>query len=67
MIDIYLNGEARKFEDSADLTKLLDDLSLPQQRIAIELNGSVVRRKDWTQTIVTEGDQIEVVYFVGGG
>ena len=67
MIDIHLNGESRAIEAETDLAELVDRLSLPSKRIAVELNGSVVRRADWPETPVSDGDKIEVVHFVGGG
>lgn len=67
MITIFLNGLERDVESDIDLAKLLDSLSLPSQRIAVELNSSVIRRADWERTTVAEGDRIEVVQFVGGG
>ena len=67
MITIYLNGEKRKIPPELDLVRLLELFSLPSQRIAIELNNTVVRRTDWPQSILLEGDKLEVVHFVGGG
>lgn len=49
------------------LTHLLEHLSLPTQRIAVELNREVIRRTEWLERIVRDGDRIEVVHFVGGG
>ncbi len=66
-IQIFLNGEKRSVPTAIDLDRLLEYFSLPKQRIAIELNNSVVRRTDWPQTIVNDADKIEVVHFVGGG
>lgn len=66
-ITIKLNGETKTIPDSFGLDKLLEHFSLPKQLVAIELNGNVVRRTDWPQTIVNESDKIEVVHFVGGG
>ena len=66
-IQIFLNGEERSVPHAVDLDQLLEHFSLPKQRIAIELNNSVVRRTDWTQTVVKDTDKIEVVHFVGGG
>jgi thiamine biosynthesis protein ThiS len=37
------------------------------ERIAIEHNQKVVRRKEWIKTIIADGDRIEIVHFVGGG
>ena len=67
MIKIYLNGERREISTEIDLVRLLEVFSLPSQRIAIELNNTVIRRVDWPQTILDDGDKVEVVHFVGGG
>jgi sulfur carrier protein len=67
VIDIHLNGETRVLETQTDLANLVEQLSLPSKRIAVELNGSVVRRAQWRETPVNDGDKIEVVHFVGGG
>lgn len=66
-IDILLNGEDRVVAEGLDVSRLLEVFSLPSLRVAIELNGRVLRRADWPQTIVSDGDKIEVVHFVGGG
>ena len=66
-ITIFLNGEPREIPADFDLIRLLKLFSLPSQRIAIELNNAVVRRVDWPQSILRDGDKLEVVHFVGGG
>lgn len=66
-MEIHLNGEARDVDAALDLAQLVEALSLPSKRIAVELNGDVVCRADWSQTRVSDGDKIEVVHFVGGG
>jgi thiamine biosynthesis protein ThiS len=67
MITIVLNGEPRKIESEVSLDRLLDLFSLPRQRVAVELNRAVIRRADWMETLVSDGDAIEVIHFVGGG
>ena len=67
MLTIFLNGEERTIDRPVNIDRLLEMFSLPSKRIAIEINTSVVRRKDWENTPVNEGDRIEVVHFVGGG
>lgn len=64
---ITLNGEVRELESEVSLDRLLELLSLPQQRIAVELNREVVRKKDWPNVVVKDSDRVEVVHFVGGG
>lgn len=65
---IQINGEQREFPaNSLSLAELIDTLSLAPQRIAIEVNKAIVRRRDWEKTKLNDGDRIEIVHFVGGG
>jgi sulfur carrier protein len=64
---IQVNGESREVDDNFSLTKLISDLNLRPEQIAIELNHSVVRRTHWQETFLREDDQVEIVHFVGGG
>ena len=66
-MQVQVNGESHEVAEDSTLTNLITDLALPAQRIAIELNRTVVRRSDWPSTELNEGDRIEVVHFVGGG
>lgn len=67
MLTIFLNGERRNIDQPVNIDGLLDLFSMPKKRVAIELNKSVVSRRDWESTPVSDGDKIEVVHFVGGG
>ena len=67
MIDIIVNGEKTKLAKHFNLQELLTELDLPTERVAIELNKDVVRRKDWASIQVNDKDKIEVIHFVGGG
>ncbi|HRI04594.1 MAG TPA: sulfur carrier protein ThiS [Pyrinomonadaceae bacterium] len=64
---ITLNGEQLPIAGDIDLETLISQLALPAKRLAVEMNGNVIRRIDWPQTTVSDGDRIEVVHFVGGG
>jgi thiamine biosynthesis protein ThiS len=66
-MEIQLNGEGRKLNDSSSLCDLIRELGLQPERIAIELNREVVRKPDWATTVLKENDRIEIVHFVGGG
>lgn len=66
-MQIQVNGEPRDVPDSVTLGGLVRHLSLAPERLAIELNQRVVRRADWPDTILHEGDRVEIVHFVGGG
>jgi thiamine biosynthesis protein ThiS len=68
IVRIQINGEPREIpQSSLSLKELLDTLSLPPQRIAVELNKTMVPRSQWEKTTLKDGDQIEIVHFVGGG
>ncbi len=64
---ITLNGEKKEVQSEINVSELLDVFSLPSERIAIELNKSVVRKKDWENIKINEADKIEIIHFVGGG
>lgn len=66
-INIVLNGEGREVPTDINLDQLLELFSLPKQRVAIEINHTVISRTDWPRRQVNDGDKIEVVHFVGGG
>ena len=42
-------------------------MNLKGDRIAVEHNGQIVQRANWSDTTVYSGDRLEVVHFVGGG
>ncbi len=64
---VEINGESRDVAASITLAELVLHLALAPERLAIELNQRVVRRADWQQTTISEGDRVEIVHFVGGG
>ena len=66
-MQVFINGEAREIDGEMTVRGLLDHFSLPAERVAIELNKNVVRKKDWEETPVRDADRIEIVHFVGGG
>jgi sulfur carrier protein len=67
-LQIQLNGERTEFlHQELFLSELIQELSLAPQRIAVEVNKQIVRRDEWERTAIKEGDQIEIVHFVGGG
>jgi len=66
-MQIKLNGEAKELEDGTTLQRLVEQLALAPDRLAVELNYEVVRRAEWPRVALSEGDRVEIVHFVGGG
>ncbi|MEP6903540.1 MAG: sulfur carrier protein ThiS [Actinomycetota bacterium] len=64
---VFINGETKEITKQFNLLGLLKEFSLPSERVAIELNKKVVRKKDWENIEIKDADKIEIVHFVGGG
>jgi len=64
---ITINGKPEAADDGTTVATLLERLELAPIRVAVEINEDLVPRKTFDQRVVVEGDQIEIVTFVGGG
>ena len=64
---IVLNGDPYEVAGPLTLTALLDHLNVDPRRVAVEHNLDVVKRAHYDSTRIQEGDQVEIVNFVGGG
>jgi sulfur carrier protein len=64
---LEINGESRVVRPVENVTQLLQELGLPRDRIAVEINRRILRRSDWDGTVVQDHDRVEIVQFVGGG
>ena len=64
---IRINGDEREFETSLTLAGLIEQLGMKSDRVAVELNREIAPRDRWAQLELNEGDQVEIVHFVGGG
>jgi sulfur carrier protein len=63
---IVINGQEQTVAPIT-LAVLIEQLGMKQDRVAIELNRNIVPRSQWAETNLAEGDQLEIVHFVGGG
>ena len=64
---IEINGEFHEFPAPLSLSDLIERLGMKQGRVAVERNRDIVPREQWAATELSEGDQLEIVHFVGGG
>ena len=64
---LQINGEPGEFAGPLSLSQLIERLGMKPDRVAVELNQSIVRRELWAETSLSEGDRLEIVHFVGGG
>jgi sulfur carrier protein len=66
-VRIMLNGEPFEFDASRTVAELLAHLSIDGRRVAVEHNLIVLKRTAFETTEIRDGDQVEIVNFVGGG
>jgi len=66
-VEIRLNGESYEIAGPLSVSDLLAHLAIDSRRVAVEHNLVVVKRAAFDATMVNEGDQVEIVNFVGGG
>ncbi|MBA4143379.1 MAG: sulfur carrier protein ThiS [Nitrosospira sp.] len=81
MIQLIVNGQPHRFpappqaelknqdrnDAGVNITQLLEHMGSQGKRIAVERNGEIVPRSKFDQTILVEGDRLEIVVAVGGG
>jgi sulfur carrier protein len=64
---LLVNGRPVEVPDGTTVRALLDRMEVDAGRVAVERNQDVVPRRTWTEVGLADGDQIEIVTFVGGG
>jgi thiamine biosynthesis protein ThiS len=66
-VKIRLNGEPLELAAPLTVSQLLEQLQIDPRRVAVEHNLIVLKRTAFDSTALAEGDEIEIVNFVGGG
>lgn len=67
MIEVTLNGDARRIRGGRTVAGVLADLELNPRLVVVEHNREILDRSGYTETEVRDGDTLELVHFVGGG
>ena len=62
-----VNGKQVELKESLVLNEFLESNGYALTKVAVELNGKIVPRKEYAATILQETDALEIVCFVGGG
>lgn len=66
-IQVRLNGKDREIDSGLSVQELVESLELNPKLIVVELNREILSRDCFGEIQVSEGDQVELVHFVGGG
>ncbi len=67
MINLIVNGKPRPIDSSVDLATYLDSFDISLQHVAVGYNGEVVKKEQYGQIRLHDGDVLEIVRPVGGG
>jgi thiamine biosynthesis protein ThiS len=66
-MQLQINGDEKEFAEGLTLGRLVGELGMKADRVAIELNREIIVRTQWAETTLHDGDKLEIVHFVGGG
>jgi thiamine biosynthesis protein ThiS len=64
---ITLNGDKHQLAAPVSIAELLQQLEIDARRVAVELNLTVVKKAAYDSSVIKDGDEVEIVNFVGGG
>ena len=64
---IQLNGDPFEINSGTNLNELLNKLKIQKNKVAIEVNGTIVEKKKYSNLILNKNDKVEIVHFIGGG
>lgn len=66
-IHITLNGKPHAVEQRMDILSLLETLKVPPASVVVERNRNILQRDMFDRVILKDGDELELIRFVGGG
>lgn len=66
-MELTVNGETRPLPQPLSVAQLVAELGMADRRIALELNGEILPRSEFEQTMLASGDTLEIVQAIGGG
>jgi sulfur carrier protein len=66
-VQLIVNGKKVEAADGITIDQLVAEKGLNGESVVIEHNSIILRRADWGTQVLGQGDQVEIVSFVGGG
>jgi len=64
---VFLNGKELNVESNLTAQQLLSNMCYQNKRIALEINGEVIPKSEYSNKIIVENDKVEIINAVGGG
>ena len=66
-MEIIVNGKTDQVSENLSVQDFLQQLNVTFDNVVVELNREIVKREEWQETVLHQGDQLELVRLVGGG
>ncbi len=66
-MQIIINGEAKDVSPDQSLHDIIESLGLNPKAVVAQVNSNILERKTYQEVLLTEGDNLELIQFVGGG
>ena len=67
MINVTINGDTHHLDSCLKLNELLLNFSIEISKVAVEYNNEIVPRSMFECINITDGDNLEIIHFIGGG
>lgn len=66
-MNVQINGKSLVLPAQISLLAWIEEQDIPLAAVIVEYNGEILSREHWKTTVLKEGDQVELLQFVGGG
>ncbi len=66
-MNLFINGKKKELEEKMTIGQLLKARKIRPEVVTVELNEKIIEREKYGDTVLKEGDKLELVYYMGGG
>ena len=66
-MNVLINGQQKNIDNNLTVEQLVIDLGYKEKRFALEINGEVIPKSEYSNKIIFENDRLEIISAVGGG
>jgi thiamine biosynthesis protein ThiS len=66
-MNLFINGKKKELEEKMTIGRLLKARKVRPEVVTVELNDKIIEREKYGDTVLKEGDKLELVYYMGGG
>lgn len=64
---VLINGKEKELAENLSIEKMLSAIDINREVVVIEYNEKILKKNEWAETFIKNGDIVEIISFVGGG